>query len=948
MIFKRFFAPAHTSAKPEKRMQAIDNLSPDKAQDKTILHELAFNDENTDVSLAALQKLNSFVLWLKMAQIAKDNRIKKTAEKKVNDALLGNSDLALTNQEKATFLTESASADVIVKIVQNDHALINDDTLIKALINKVNKPSFTQYVLANGASTALQSQLIAETADIAVLQKWAKKSTDNSFLQVVEARIEAINSAAQKPVELKKQLTLCLSKYQALTDKNDVEYVMQQKAELDSELAGLAEQFELLNASDQKEFSDKQSRIVEQVERYIARIKPEWEEKQHAAQIAQIKALYEQQLAHASVQVDWLYNERLCDATLADVATVNESVRAVEASLEQLGRLDESINVTDKNHATLQALNDKLDRFSIQQQYGQKLLIKLDALEVLASKITTFDNGGETQVGDVESVDTIDDLKKAFDEQCDAYDACSAELIRVPKSLATRFKNARSNVKAKEKAQEKAQNEQLKFIRKQLGIVENLISQGKFRVALSKFGKLDESVKALPQDSYRFIEKRYQKTADEVSRLEGWQDYLAAPRKPALIEEAITLADTPVDNVKARSSAIKHLRQQWLTLTPVNQESDDDVRLQKAFDEALERAFEPCRQHYAKLDAAREEALKTRQAIISSVKELDLEMPANELSKAFDKLAKQWHSAGQVEHSVYEQLKQQWKQNTSAIQRRVHEWQVQNQTEKRALIDKVNALLNADDLGIAADDAQAAQRAWKEIGHAGKREESKLWAEFKQANDAIFERIKAHRKSQNNEANTLADALFKSLDNIDVNMAEEAFDAALDDVAKKSVTLPKALQGKVKRKIDTVTAARQSHKNEARKQAVNARANALVSLLDNKYASSEQADELKQALGKRWTSLLDGVEDNQSTRHDRRWFTVALEVACDIQSPDSDSSLRTNVQLQMMTAKLENGESSSASELLSQWLLCGEITQEDEHLTQRLINVVENNPEVVA
>ena len=89
MIFSRIFAPSHQSPKPEKRMQAIESLSPDKAQEKTILHELAFNDEDANVSLAALEKLNSFVLWLKMSQIAKQSRVKKSGGEKGKRRLIG-------------------------------------------------------------------------------------------------------------------------------------------------------------------------------------------------------------------------------------------------------------------------------------------------------------------------------------------------------------------------------------------------------------------------------------------------------------------------------------------------------------------------------------------------------------------------------------------------------------------------------------------------------------------------------------------------------------------------------------------------------------------------------------------------------------------------------------------------------------------------------------------
>ena len=98
-------------------MQAIESLSPEKAQEKTILHELAFNDEDANVSLAALEKLNSFVLWLKMSQIAKQSRVKKAAEKKVNAALLGEGDVTLSRQEIFSFLTETANADLVVQLV---------------------------------------------------------------------------------------------------------------------------------------------------------------------------------------------------------------------------------------------------------------------------------------------------------------------------------------------------------------------------------------------------------------------------------------------------------------------------------------------------------------------------------------------------------------------------------------------------------------------------------------------------------------------------------------------------------------------------------------------------------------------------------------------------------------------------------------------------------------
>ena len=223
MIFSRIFAPSHTSPKSEKRLEAIKNLSPEKQQEKTILHELAFNDESADVSLAALEKLNSFVLWLKMAQIAKASNVKKAAQQRVNDAIAGKGSLALSCEEKATFLSETASPDLIIEVVQQDvanqdFALLSEPSLAHTLLEKVDKPSFTQFVFLNCNNPLLQQQLINAQSQVSLLQKWAKKAGDDKLLADLNARIDAIREAEQKPVELKKQLTLCLSKYRALLD----------------------------------------------------------------------------------------------------------------------------------------------------------------------------------------------------------------------------------------------------------------------------------------------------------------------------------------------------------------------------------------------------------------------------------------------------------------------------------------------------------------------------------------------------------------------------------------------------------------------------------------------------------------------------------------------------------------------------------------------------------
>ena len=979
MIFSRIFAPSHQSPKPEKRMQAIESLSPEKAQEKTILHELAFNDEDANVSLAALEKLNSFVLWLKMSQIAKQSRVKKAAEKKVNAALLGEGDVTLSRQEIFSFLTETANADLVVQLVpqmlKKEPTLLQDDALANALIEKVAKPSFTQFVFLEGASPQLQTQLVNAHSDVSDLQKLAKKVSDDALVTKINARIDAIKEAAKRPVELKKQLTLGLSKYQALLDKSDVETIDEKRNELESELTGLFAQIDLLTSEERADYEEKRSRIGEQLERYLSRIRPAWEEKQQASQRANTKALCEQQLTYAKEQVAWLYNNRLCEATLADVATVNESVRGVEATLEQLARLgDES--ATDKRitqiKRSVDELNEQLDRFSMQQQYGQKLLIKLQALEDIAAKIVSAsdsESGKDTrdvsveeasastedlsQVngGDALQSSSVVALKAEFDEARQAYKALSREIDAIPKALSKRFNAATSSVNAKERAQKSKENEQVKHIRKHISVIDNLIAQGKFRVAISKFAKLQESYAALPGSAKKYVEKRFEKTAGDVSRLEGWQDYLAAPRKPALLEEAKALASADAENIKQRSETIKYLRKQWLSLTPsssTSEESSDDALLQQQFDDALEKAFEPCRAHYAKLDTQRAAAREQRMSIIATVKAMDINMPEAELVKVFDRVSKQWHAAGQVEREIYEQLKQEWKAVSSPIQARVNQWQSDNQAQKRALVTQACQLATEEDVADAADKAQQLQSQWKQVGHAGKREESRLWAEFKAANDTVFERLKAKRKVQNNAFNALVDSLLKQVEAVDINSDDVTFSQSMSDVRAQLTDLPKAQRTKVDKKIDSLESKRAAQAKNAQSQARLARAQALISLLQLSVGEgSGDEQSLAETLGKRWSSVLGQSTGNKTTQHDRQWLTVALEVATGMPSPEADASIRSSVQLQMMTSKLEQGEAATAPDILADWLSYDSISEEDNHLLQRVVSVIDAYPEIV-
>ena len=939
MIFSRLFAASYTSSKPEKRLEAINNLSPEKPAEKTILHELAFNDDSADVSLAALEKLNTFVLWQKMAHIAKNDRVKRLAEKRVESALLQSSDIVLSDSERDAYLRENANAELIQHVVSSNTSIIDNTLLAKALLRKVDKPSFTQFVLVNTSSDELKAHIVSSIKDATLLQKLAKKVTSVDVNALLNARIEELRVDAQKPKALSRALTLCLSKYQALKDKQDVDVIESNKAALEAEYTSLFQDIALLDDEHAKSIAVKYEKIHTQLTRYLAQIKPQWEAAKHERAIASLVDLYQQQMTHANQQVNWLFEARLCEATLADVAVVNESVRGVEATIDQLARM--SYHSVDSAKAKVAALNETLDAFSMQQQYAQKLLSCVERAEALTRDSVSNDGAGPMEPASDVNSNVLEEVVSLFEALQDKYNNIAAQLIKPPSSIDARFKKVRRDIRAKQREVTSRSKNEMNSVRKQLSVIDSLVSQGKFRAAMAKFNRVKASFSRLSVEQQSQLQIRFDNTASEIERLEGWQQYLAAPRKPLLVEQAQQLAESEAGDIKERSEAIRVLRQQWLSLTGAD--DSDDKALQEAFDEALEKAFQPCRQHYAELDAQRAEALAIRKALVEEATALDPSLPEDVLSKHVDRLSKKWSMTGQVEKAQYEILKKSWHNALAPHQESVKAWRLSNAEKKSALVDEALALCEAQDLSQAADAAQVLQKQWKAIGHAGKRSESKLWSAFKSANDTLFTKLKESRKAQDQASQAQTDALLQTL--MSIAATEDATEKMeqLSDFERDLPALAKPQLQKVERQIGVIRKQLNDSQQQVKKRRLQERATALLSVLE--HGEIPQVDtEHGEKIGKRLLALLTA---NHPYPRDRAWLTVALEVVTENQTPDNLSEVRTNVQLTLMTNKLEHGENMSARDVVNAWLSHGVVKSEELDFLARFATIIEANPKVL-
>lgn len=928
MIFKRLFSPSHTSKDPAVRKSAIDKLSADKQQDKSILHELAFNDADAQVTLAALNKLNSFALWQKSAQQAPHEQVQRTARQYIENAVLADEHPGLTAQQRKDYLIETASADLVKAALLKPVGDL-DDAIVLQLLAKINRDDFTLSYYQQAAAPSVRQRMVEQIDDPQLLEKLSRKETEETLLNSISEKLARFAEAKKMPDVVKRQVTLILAKLKALSERADYEEVAERRAALLKEYEVISEQLHWLGEEQQQATDTKYHQLCAQTQRHLERLKPQFEAAQQQARRAEHLKNARRVVAQLKQQADELYLNNPATATVAQIKQGSDSLQQAQHALSLLEQDPEAGGTLAKDlHRLTRELavqQEYLEQFTQQQQYCQQLG---DILAQTDNVITTSEN-----------TTTVDpDLFSQLQQQ---WQAIATHVFVIPKNYQQQWQALQRSVKQHQQAENTRRDKALKGCRRQLNIIDNMIEQGKFRAAMSRFTQLNKDIDELSEADRQALSRRYESTQKQVERLEGWQHYLAAPRKPELLEQAQQLAKETPTHIGERAKTIKALRQQWQSLTTPG----DDSEQNQAFDIALEQAFEPCRVFYAQQEAERAKARAERQQLIAQVTMLDTEQSPAQLQQAIEALKQQWREAGQVDKKDYEQLKLEWEAALNEPAEKVNVWHQQNREQKQALISSAQNLLDGELNTDTAAQAQALQQQWKMIGHAGRRHESKLWKNFKSINDALFGQLKAdnqaQRSAQNQQTQELVDKANQLRQQLTADtLAEVRVSAALlqRESEQQQGSQSKAMQRAMHHLQEAVI----QTENESRQRERARQYEVLLSALGD-YTDPQQ-DASNQVGDEKWQVLTRAHQQAllaEAPEKPRRWYTTKLEVLADLPTPAEDKSLRQDIQLAMMMARLEQGDESELDEVILSWISCGAIVDEERSLLARFQTVIE-------
>ena len=242
----------------------------------------------------------------------------------------------------------------------------------------------------------------------------------------------------------------------------------------------------------------------------------------------------------------------------------------------------------------------------------------------------------------------------------------------------------------------------------------------------------------------------------KLAELKDWKAFTVAPKRLELMEEMEGLAGSTLDP-PVLAERIKSLQEDWRTLSRgagENLEAD-----WQRFQEAAQKAYQPCREYFEAQALQRQENLQRRGALFDRLAAFEAghnwEQPDwRTVVVALRESRQEWRQYAAVDRAAGKALQQKFDALTASLQSRLDGEYARNIKAKQALVERARGLVASDDSRKAIEEVKALQQQWRTVGLVPRAEDQRLWEEFRQQCDAVFQK----RQHESNEYNAALEA----------------------------------------------------------------------------------------------------------------------------------------------------------------------------------------------
>jgi len=228
----------------------------------------------------------------------------------------------------------------------------------------------------------------------------------------------------------------------------------------------------------------------------------------------------------------------------------------------------------------------------------------------------------------------------------------------------------------------------------------------------------------------------------QLEALKDWKSFSVTPKRAELIEEMELLVEATLDPL-ALADRIRSLQDEWRTLSKGAGEGLE-VDWQR-FQQAAQRAYQPCKEYFAAQALVREENLRRRDALFAKLTAFEAghnweQADWRAVIKTLRETKDEWRSCVPVDRQAGKQQQEAFAALAASLQGRLDAEYARNLKQKESLIERTRELLANEDSRKAIDAVKQLQQQWQTIGPVPREVDQRLWGEFRQHCDAVFQK----------------------------------------------------------------------------------------------------------------------------------------------------------------------------------------------------------------
>jgi Domain of Unknown Function (DUF349) len=250
-----------------------------------------------------------------------------------------------------------------------------------------------------------------------------------------------------------------------------------------------------------------------------------------------------------------------------------------------------------------------------------------------------------------------------------------------------------------------------------------------------------------------WFERKLQDVDARLGELQDWRTFTVVPKRAELVQRMESLVGAEM-SPEELARQVRRLRDEWRTVH--RGATDESTPEATQFEQAAERAYEPCRDHFARQAERRRENQARREALLERLAAFAAEQAVEQpdwraIRQVLVEARREWQQYAPVDQHVVKPLQARFHALLDELQGRLDAEYARNVQVKRGLIARAAELVAMEDTRAAIDGARDLQRAWKTVGPVAKHQDDALWAEFRNHCDAVFQRSSQERAAYDAE-----------------------------------------------------------------------------------------------------------------------------------------------------------------------------------------------------